>query len=174
MVVLKPAIAILAMFAATTAAAQERPVAYAHQVTASYTFDLAPAPDDKQAVLIRVISGREQLFLRRHVSHRRLIPPSGSLVESPFAAARRREWFRGSPQATRSSFTQIRNSSPHRIEARQLDVREGRPGRCQFWCDRRMLGEVIRVLTVADTPSHSTSGQYRFKPSTASKCGSVV
>ena len=65
MVVLKPAIAILAMFAATTAAAQDRPIAYARQVTASYTFDLAPAPDDKQAVLIRVISGREQLFLRR-------------------------------------------------------------------------------------------------------------
>jgi len=52
------------MFAATAAAAQDRPVAYARQVTASYAFDLAPAPDEKQAVLIRVISGREQLFLR--------------------------------------------------------------------------------------------------------------
>jgi sulfur carrier protein ThiS adenylyltransferase len=26
--------------------------------------------------------------------------------------------------------------------------------RCRFWCDGRMLGEVIRILTVADTADH--------------------
>ncbi len=48
----------------TMAHGQGAPIARARQVTASYAMDLAPAPDGKKAVLIRIISGREQLFLR--------------------------------------------------------------------------------------------------------------
>ena len=44
--------------------AQDAPIAQARQLTASYAMDLAPAPDSKQSVLIRIISGREQLFTR--------------------------------------------------------------------------------------------------------------
>ena len=40
------------------------PVGAARQVTASYTYDLVPAPDGRRAVMIRVIGGREQLFVR--------------------------------------------------------------------------------------------------------------
>jgi TolB protein len=43
-------------------AAQEGPVAQARQATASYTFDLVPAPDGKRAVMIRIVGEREQLF----------------------------------------------------------------------------------------------------------------
>ena len=60
----KPMIAFLCLCTATAATAQDRPVAKAIQATASYTFDLTPAPDDRQAVLIRVIAGHEQFFLR--------------------------------------------------------------------------------------------------------------
>lgn len=59
-----PAITLALLLAATGAFAQGKPVAVARQVTASYAMDLAPAPDGKRAVLIRVISGRQQLFLR--------------------------------------------------------------------------------------------------------------
>ena len=47
-----------------TATAQEAPIAPARQLTASYALDLAPSPDGKQSVLIRIIAGREQLFSR--------------------------------------------------------------------------------------------------------------
>ena len=40
------------------------PVGAARQVTASYTYDLVPAPDGTRAVMIRVIGGREHLFIR--------------------------------------------------------------------------------------------------------------
>lgn len=46
------------------AAAQSIAIAQARQVTASYAMDLAPSPDGKRAVLIRIIAGREQLFRR--------------------------------------------------------------------------------------------------------------
>ena len=42
--------------------AQSGAVSRAKQVTASYTLDLAPAPDGKRAVMIRIVGGREQLF----------------------------------------------------------------------------------------------------------------
>lgn len=58
-----PLIVGIALFAAAQPLhAQERPISRARQVTASYTFDLAPAPDGKRAVVIHVIAGREQLF----------------------------------------------------------------------------------------------------------------
>ena len=60
----KSMIAFLWLCTAAAATAQDRPVAKAIQATASYTFDLTPAPDDRQAVLIRVIAGHEQFFLR--------------------------------------------------------------------------------------------------------------
>ena len=39
-------------------------MAQARQLTASFALDLVPAPDGKQSVLIRILSGREQLFTR--------------------------------------------------------------------------------------------------------------
>jgi TolB protein len=57
-------IAGLALLAAVPLNAQEVPIAVAKQVTASYAFDLVPAPNGKQSVLIRIIAGREQLFTR--------------------------------------------------------------------------------------------------------------
>src|SRR5215203_2854341 len=44
------------------AAAQMTPISRARQVTASYNLDLAPSPDGKRAVLIKIIAGHEQLF----------------------------------------------------------------------------------------------------------------
>ena len=43
--------------------AQGAPLTRARQMTASYTLDLVPAPDGKKAVMIRIVGGREQLFL---------------------------------------------------------------------------------------------------------------
>lgn len=43
---------------------QDAPIATAKQVTASFALDLAPSPDGRQSVLIRIIAGREQLFIR--------------------------------------------------------------------------------------------------------------
>src|SRR4051794_25512553 len=50
--------------AAAPAAGQGTPIAHARQVTASYAMDLAPSPDGKRGVLIRIMGGREQFFLR--------------------------------------------------------------------------------------------------------------
>jgi len=54
-----------ALLVAGTSSAQSAAPGIARQVTASYTMDMAPAPDGERAVLIRVIAGREQLFLRQ-------------------------------------------------------------------------------------------------------------
>lgn len=56
--------AALAVIIATGGSAQSPggPVSRARQVTASYTFDLVPAPDGTRAVMIRIVGGREQLF----------------------------------------------------------------------------------------------------------------
>jgi sulfur carrier protein ThiS adenylyltransferase len=43
-------------------------------------------------------------------------------------------------------------------------------GRCRFWCDGRMLGEVIRVLTVAETMGRETYPQTLF-PQTEAQSG---
>jgi TolB protein len=56
-----PLIAMLACSA--PGAAQDGPVSRARQVTASYTLDLVPSPKDDRAVVIRIVEGREQLFL---------------------------------------------------------------------------------------------------------------
>ena len=52
-----------AAVASTAAPAQDVPIARARQFTASYNLDLVPAPDGKRAVLIKIIGGREQLFV---------------------------------------------------------------------------------------------------------------
>ena len=54
--------AIALTSAAGAAAAQGAPLARAAQVTASYNLDLVPSPDGRRAVLIKIISRREQLF----------------------------------------------------------------------------------------------------------------
>lgn len=41
---------------------QSEPLARARQITRSFNLDLVPSPDGKQAVFIRIIEGREQLF----------------------------------------------------------------------------------------------------------------
>lgn len=58
-------IAGLGLAAATPGMAQEYagPLGTAQQVTASYTFDLVPAPDGVNAVMIRIVGGHQQLFL---------------------------------------------------------------------------------------------------------------
>ena len=61
---LKMAAVLTALIAASAASAQESAISRARQVTASYTFDLVPSPDSKRGVMIRMIDGREQLFLR--------------------------------------------------------------------------------------------------------------
>lgn len=59
----RPAIVVLlSALAGASAHAQSAPAGIAKQVTASYTFDLVPAPDGQQAVMIRIVGGREQLF----------------------------------------------------------------------------------------------------------------
>jgi TolB protein len=57
----RTAFAALAILAAP-ASAQDGPITRAKQATASFTFDLVPAPDGQRAVMIRIIEGREQLF----------------------------------------------------------------------------------------------------------------
>ena len=52
-----------ALVVGTGAAAQDVPIARARQFTASYNLDLVPAPDGKRAVLIKILGGREQLFV---------------------------------------------------------------------------------------------------------------
>ncbi|MEO7603282.1 MAG: hypothetical protein ABIS39_08535 [Sphingomicrobium sp.] len=49
----------------TQALAQAGPVSRARQVTAAYTFDLVPSPTGDRAIMIRIIEGREQLFLTK-------------------------------------------------------------------------------------------------------------
>lgn len=57
-------LALIAVLAGSSpGAAQDGPLSRARQVTASYTFDLVPSPKDDRAVVIRIIEGREQLFL---------------------------------------------------------------------------------------------------------------
>ena len=46
------------------AAAQTRPIAIPYQLTYSYNMDGVPSPDGKSMVFIRIVEGREQLFLR--------------------------------------------------------------------------------------------------------------
>jgi TolB protein len=58
------ALVVMACILADSALAQSGPISRARQVTASYTFDLVPSPDATRAVLIRVIAGREQLFMK--------------------------------------------------------------------------------------------------------------
>jgi TolB protein len=43
---------------------QSTPLGPAHQVTHSFNLDLVPSPDGSQAVMITIVGGREQLFLR--------------------------------------------------------------------------------------------------------------
>jgi len=54
---------MLVLLAGSAAGAQSGPIATAKQVTTSYTMDLIPSPDGKRAVMIRIIGGREQLFV---------------------------------------------------------------------------------------------------------------
>jgi TolB protein len=53
----------IVFLAANSAPAQDGPISRARQVTSAYTVDLVPSPTDDRAVLIRMIEGREQLFL---------------------------------------------------------------------------------------------------------------
>lgn len=52
-----------ALVSSTPAIAQMAPISRAAQLTASYNLDLVPAPDGKRAVIIKIIGGREQLFV---------------------------------------------------------------------------------------------------------------
>src|SRR5690349_5421994 len=52
-----------ALLFASAATAQMAPLSQARQLTASYNYDLAPAPDGKRAVLIKLLGGRQQLFV---------------------------------------------------------------------------------------------------------------
>jgi TolB protein len=54
---------MIALGCASAAMAQDGPVSRARQVTSSFTVDLVPSPKNDQAVVIRIIEGREQLFL---------------------------------------------------------------------------------------------------------------
>ena len=54
--------ALIAGLHQSAAVAQSLAVSSARQVTSSFTFDFAPSPDGKRAVVIRIIGGREQLF----------------------------------------------------------------------------------------------------------------
>ena len=56
------AVLLLGPVIGSEARAQSSPLGQARQVTASYTFDLVPAPDGQRAVMIRIVGGREQLF----------------------------------------------------------------------------------------------------------------
>lgn len=54
---------ILLSSGARDTTAQARPLGLAYQLTYSYNVDNAPSPDGRRIVFIRVIEGREQLFL---------------------------------------------------------------------------------------------------------------
>lgn len=56
---------ILIATAASPAHAQSSPLEIPYQLTYSYNMDNAPSPDGGQMVFIRVIEGREQLFIMR-------------------------------------------------------------------------------------------------------------
>src|SRR4051794_5012710 len=56
------AAAIVAL-AADRAGGQARPPALAHQVTYSYNMDGVPSPDGSSLLFIRIVEGREQLFV---------------------------------------------------------------------------------------------------------------
>lgn len=57
------ALAPLWLGSAGPAMAQDGPVSRARQITSAFTVDLVPSPTDDRAVLIRILEGREQLFL---------------------------------------------------------------------------------------------------------------
>lgn len=46
-----------------TGAAQDMPLATAKQITASYNLDFAPSPTADEGIMIRIVEGKEQLFL---------------------------------------------------------------------------------------------------------------
>lgn len=57
---------VVALLACSAPAmAQDGPISRARQITASYNLDLVPSPTDDRAVVIRIIEGREQLFLTK-------------------------------------------------------------------------------------------------------------
>jgi TolB protein len=57
------AAALAALFGQRDAAAQSRPIGMARQVTYSYNMDNSLSPDGRRMVFIRMIEGREQLFV---------------------------------------------------------------------------------------------------------------
>lgn len=56
-------LALVATAMASAALAQDSPISRARQITSAYNIDLVPSPKGDRAVLIRIIEGREQLFL---------------------------------------------------------------------------------------------------------------
>lgn len=60
---LRSAASLLALCLASEALGQMAPISRARQFTASYNLDLVPAPDGKRAILIKIVGGREQLFV---------------------------------------------------------------------------------------------------------------
>lgn len=54
---------IAAMACGSPLLAQDAPLTRARQLTAGYIYDLVPSPNSDRAVVIRVLEGREQLFL---------------------------------------------------------------------------------------------------------------
>ena len=59
----KLALGMAAAMLAASAAAQDRPIGVAHQLTYSYNLDNSLSPDGRRMVFIRIIEGREQLFI---------------------------------------------------------------------------------------------------------------
>jgi TolB protein len=57
------AAAAVAATMAGAAGGQSRPTALAHQVTYSYNMDGVPSPDGRSLLFIRIVEGREQLFV---------------------------------------------------------------------------------------------------------------
>ncbi len=55
----------IALFAAAILFAQEAAIGKAMQVTHSYNLDLVPSPDGSRDVMITIVAGREQLFMRK-------------------------------------------------------------------------------------------------------------
>lgn len=55
--------AAAALLASAPAAPQNRPLGVAHQLTYSYNLDNSLSPDGRQMAFIRIIEGREQLFV---------------------------------------------------------------------------------------------------------------